>query len=120
MVIRSRAMWVLPIAVALVTGRPGGAVETRQGPIVVGAAVSVAAEIDAMCAKAYPADKPGGARSQLLPAGRDRFFIRDSFTRIHFGKNAAGQATTLSVDDWGAVEECVRDDKASEPTPVVK
>jgi hypothetical protein len=34
--------------------------------------------------------RAGGARSQLIPAGQDRFFIRDSLTRIQFNKNAAG------------------------------
>ena len=54
--------------------------------------------------------QPGdGAKTEIFPAGNDVFFVRDSFRRLAFQRDAAGTYVRLEIDDWGPQPPATRD-----------
>ena len=47
-----------------------------------------------------------GAKTEIFPAGNDVFFVRDSFRRLTFQRDAAGTYVRLEIDDWGPQPTC--------------
>jgi hypothetical protein len=56
----------------------------------------------------------GAAPSKLFPMGPDRFFVRDSFSRFAFERDAAGKVTGVTRTSWNAVDKGRR---SEEPAP---
>jgi hypothetical protein len=54
--------------------------------------------------------QPGdGPRTEIFPSGNDLFFVRDTFRRLMFRRDAAGKYVRLEIDDWGPQPSAVRD-----------
>jgi CubicO group peptidase (beta-lactamase class C family) len=51
---------------------------------------------------------PPAPVSYLVPMGKDRFFVRDSFSRFTFERDAAGKITGLTRTAWGSVDHGIR------------
>lgn len=51
-----------------------------------------------------------GGRTEIVPAGQDLFFVRDSFLRLRFERDAGGKVARLVIDDWGAQPVATRDE----------
>ena len=50
-----------------------------------------------------------GAKAEIFLAGNDVFFVKDSFERFTFQRDAAGTYVRLETDDWGPRRAAVRD-----------
>ena len=50
-----------------------------------------------------------GAKTEIFLAGNDVFFVKDSFERFTFQRDAAGKYVRLETDDWGPRPPAVRD-----------
>jgi CubicO group peptidase (beta-lactamase class C family) len=50
-----------------------------------------------------------GAKTEILLAGNDVFFAKDSFERFTFQRDAEGKYVRLETDDWGPRRPAVRD-----------
>ena len=50
-----------------------------------------------------------GAKTEIFLAGNDVFFVKDSFERFTFQRDAAGKYVRLETDDWGPRRPAVRD-----------
>jgi CubicO group peptidase (beta-lactamase class C family) len=51
---------------------------------------------------------PPAPVSYLVPMGKDAFFVRDSFSRFTFERNAAGKITGVTRRSWGSVDRGIR------------
>jgi len=50
-----------------------------------------------------------GPKTEIVSAGNDVFFVRDTFRRLTFLRDAAGKYVRLEIDDWGPQSSAVRD-----------
>lgn len=48
---------------------------------------------------------PPAPVAYLVPMGKDQFFVRDSFSRFTFERNAAGRITGVTRKSWGSVDK---------------
>jgi CubicO group peptidase (beta-lactamase class C family) len=48
---------------------------------------------------------PPAPVSELVPMAKDAFFVRDSFSRFTFQRNAAGKITGVTRKAWGSVDK---------------
>jgi CubicO group peptidase (beta-lactamase class C family) len=54
--------------------------------------------------------QPGdGPNTEIFLAGNDVFFVRDTFRRLTFQRDASGKYVRLEIDDWGPQPPAVRD-----------
>jgi hypothetical protein len=64
--------------------------------------------------------QPGdGPKTEIFPAGNDVFFVKDSFRRLTFQRDAAGKYVRLEIDDWGPQPPAVRDTAPDPPARTV-
>jgi D-alanyl-D-alanine carboxypeptidase len=49
-------------------------------------------------------DRPGSPSSKLVPSSRDHFFVRGSFSRFVFGRDAAGKVVGVSRTAWNTAD----------------
>ena len=60
--------------------------------------------------------QPGdGAKTEMFLAGNDVFFVRDTFRRLAFQRDAAGKYVRLEIDDWGPQPPATRDTTPEPP-----
>jgi hypothetical protein len=59
-----------------------------------------------------------GGRTEVFPAGNDVFFVKDSFMRLRFERDAAGKAVRLVISDWGEQPAATRDTTPEKAAPV--
>jgi CubicO group peptidase (beta-lactamase class C family) len=61
-----------------------------------------------------------GPKTEIVPAGNDVFFVRDTFRRLTFVRDAAGKYQRFEVDDWGPQPPAIRDatPQPSAPTAI--
>jgi hypothetical protein len=52
----------------------------------------------------------GGEKTEIVPGGNDMFFVRDSFRRLMFQRDASGRYVRIDIDDWGPQPPAERDD----------
>jgi len=50
-----------------------------------------------------------GAKNEIFLAGNDLFFVRGTFRRLAFQRDASGSYVRIEVDDWGPQPPAVRD-----------
>jgi hypothetical protein len=50
-----------------------------------------------------------GGKNEIFLAGNDVFFVKDSFRRLTFQRDASGKYVRLEIDDWGPQPPAVRD-----------
>ncbi|MFO7695396.1 MAG: serine hydrolase [Vicinamibacterales bacterium] len=56
-----------------------------------------------------------GPKTEIVPAGNDVFFVRDTFRRFTFQRDAAGKYERFEVDDWGPQPPAIRDNTPEPP-----